>query len=75
MWQVPRDSNPINLLINCVNMGVLWRSQDNLQVSVLSFHSEGPRSHVQVIKLGCKYVHSLSHVAGPRVNNKSTHTT
>lgn len=43
-----------------------WSSEDNLQVSVLSFHFRAPWDQTQVIRLGIKCLCPLSHLSGPK---------
>lgn len=50
-----------------------WRSEDDLQESVLSLYYSGPRDQVQVISRRDKHLYPLSHLACPRcfLRNKS----
>lgn len=38
----------------------MWRSEDNLWKSVLSFHPLGPRNQTQIVRFGCKWLNSVS---------------
>lgn len=48
----------------------LWRSQDNLQESVLSFYDVRPRDRIQVICLCGKFLYPLSSLAVPQSNSR-----
>lgn len=47
---------------------VLWKSEDNVQESVLSFHFVGPRELSEVIRLCGMYLYLQSHLVGPRTS-------
>lgn len=44
-----------------------WRSEDNLQELVLSFHA-GPKDQTEVGKLGGQHLYPLSHFTSPWCN-------
>ena len=46
--------------IYCITKHV-WRSEDNLQEWVLSFHHVDPREQTQVVRLGSKCLYLLSY--------------
>lgn len=43
----------------------IWRSEGNLQKSVLFFHRVGPEDQIQVVRLGNKHLELLSRITGP----------
>lgn len=45
----------------------VWRSENNLQKSVLSFSHVGRGDQTQVIRFSCKYLYPLSHVTSPSI--------
>lgn len=44
----------------------VWRSEDNVEELVLSFHYMGSGDQTQDIRLGSKPLYPLSRLAGPR---------
>lgn len=44
-----------------------WKSEDNLQESVLSFHLRDTTGQIQDIKLSCKHPCPISHLASPEI--------
>lgn len=47
-------------------MSLLWRSEGNVQESVLFFHHMGPRYQTQVVRFGGKTLYPLSHFSSPQ---------
>ena len=47
--------------------GRIWRSKDNQQESVLSFHHVGPGDQTQGIRLGGACLYPLSQLTGPKI--------
>lgn len=45
----------------CTRNGVHWRSEENMQALVLSFHYEGCSDRTQVIRLDSTYLYPRSH--------------
>lgn len=43
----------------------MWRSENNSQESVLSFHSVVPKAQTRVVRLGSKSLYPQSHAVGP----------
>jgi hypothetical protein len=45
----------------------VFRAEDKLLKFVLSSHYVDLRDQIQAIRLGCKHLYSVSHLAGPNV--------
>lgn len=43
----------------------VWRSEENLQELILSYYM-GSGTQTQVLRLGCRHLYPLSHLAGPQ---------
>lgn len=47
----------------CVYVSAMWSPKDNLEEMVLSFHREGPKLKLHVVRLGSRCLYPLSHLS------------